>query len=144
MSKDDKQIEFKEAEKDTEEKPKEPDLLELKEYYQDVFSPGGSVKKKQVIVDEEVLLMVSYLADNDEVCAEGFLTKRFAAEIAVEEAKVGLGWVDIVEPGGSEEPDTLVGSFRVTEDLVSLKIINKNKAEEAMRELELKRNREEN
>lgn len=84
----------------------------------------AEAKGTRILTNENVLFTVSYLSSGDEVCTEGFVTKRFAAEIAKTEAcKTTPGtWIDIIETGNGLTKDTLVGTFKVTEDLVSMKI----------------------
>lgn len=81
----------------------------------------------KILTNEEVLFTVSYLSGGDDVCSEAFFTKRFAAEMAMAEAKKAEEdtWIDIVENGTNKE--LLVGTFKVSSTLVSMKIMSKDK-----------------
>ncbi len=94
-------------------------------------------EEKYILTDNDVLFTISYLSENEDTCTEGFFTKRFAAEIAIEEAKkaaVGT-WIDVIETRRNK--NIIIGTFKVTEDLVGMKIINKEEVLKTYEELAL-------
>ena len=96
-------------------------------------------EENKIVTDKDVLFTISYSSNGEDVCSEGFLTKRFAAEIAMEEArnKEEEGWVDIVETGNATKSSLLVGSFKVNKKLVSMKIIDKERIEQQAKEYDI-------
>lgn len=102
------------------------ELFECEESVENVL------KEKRLVTNEDVLFMVGYVSDNDEVCTEGFITNRFAAEIAMEEAKNKHDgeWVSILEFDSISGKEELIGTFKVIEELVSMKITGIPRIEE--------------